>query len=442
MIYWLDQADFGIINKRPRQCWKHKSGSNQPVKESNKMTEANSKVIAPAMQSKKRSNKKLTTTEFIARAKAIHGDKYDYSKVEYVACDQGVLITCKIHGDFTQRPIAHYSIGNGCPKCGKESMGESHRFNTEDAVAKFRSKHGDKYDYSKVEYINSDTKICIICKIHGEFWQQANSHARGIGCPKCAGKKRYTLDEVLEKFKEAHGDKYDYSKVAYSNNKKKVLIICRKHGEFSQVAKSHWLGNGCQKCMGESLGSAQTFSQDEAIQGFISVHGNKYDYSLVEYRTAKSRIKIICREHGVFTQVASAHKAGQGCIHCGNINHRRRSLWVEVCNRPKKKPMLYVIKCTSEGEVFFKVGITCVRLTSRFQKGSSMPYSYSKIRTIYNSAEYVYDLEKQLHRVLKPYQYQPKIPFGGQTECFSHIPKEVIKFLDDLEKTDQLQLIA
>ena len=120
--------------------------------------------------------------------------------------------------------------------------------NTQEFIEEAKKMHGDKYDYSKVEYVNTRRKVCIICPNHGEFWQTASEHLRGQGCPKCAGNKRLTTEGFIHKAKEVHGGKYDYSKVEYVNNHTKVCIICPEHGEFWQEPSSHLNGNGCPNC--------------------------------------------------------------------------------------------------------------------------------------------------------------------------------------------------
>ena len=109
---------------------------------------------------------KLTTEEFIKKAREVHGDKYDYSKVEYVKSKAKVTIICPEHGEFLQTPQKHL-YGQGCPKCGHKS-----ELTTEEFIKKAREVHGDKYDYSNVEYVDAKTNVCIICKQHGVFWQR------------------------------------------------------------------------------------------------------------------------------------------------------------------------------------------------------------------------------------------------------------------------------
>lgn len=122
----------------------------------------------------------------------------------------------------------------------------------EEFIEKAKKLHGDYYDYSKVNYINNSTKITIICPIHGEFNQQPSRHIfkKGEGCPKCSVQRRTsTTEQFIEKSREIHGDKYDYSESDYKGADKKVNIICPIHGIFAQAASSHTRGHGCKKCI-------------------------------------------------------------------------------------------------------------------------------------------------------------------------------------------------
>ena len=200
--------------------------------------------------------KKLTTEEFIKRAREVHGDKYDYSKVIYVNSYAKVCIICPEHGEFWQNPRGHLS-GQGCPLCAKESRYLIRQKDKAYFVEKARKKHGDRYDYSKVVYTKAKNKVLIICPEHGEFWQTASMHLQGNGCPKCgiikySNLNRKSTEAFIEESKRKWGDKYDYSKVKYENAHKKVCIICPKHGEFWQEPDNH-LRWGCKSCSESSL---------------------------------------------------------------------------------------------------------------------------------------------------------------------------------------------
>lgn len=128
--------------------------------------------------------KKLTTEQFIKKAKKVHGDRYDYSEVVYVMINSKVNIVCKIHGIFEQSPYKHMK-GQGCKKCNYENNNKTRRLDTEKFIKKAKEIHGNKYDYSLSKFTRSNEKVKILCKEHGEFIQEANSHLQGAGCRDC-----------------------------------------------------------------------------------------------------------------------------------------------------------------------------------------------------------------------------------------------------------------
>ena len=259
---------------------------------------------------------------FLKKARKIHGDKYDYSKVEYKTCKEKVCIICPEHGEFWQTPDNHINAKQGCPVCGKNKASKNETLTNEQFIKKAKKVHGNKYDYSKTKYINSREKVCIICPEHGEFWQLPGNHLRGGDCYKCGKKtmantQKKENDSFVEEANNIHGDKYDYSKVEYINAHTKVCIICPEHGEFWQTPHSHLRGRGCPKCAGKG------YTNDEIIDSFKKVHGNKYDYSKVEYKKQKSKVCIICPEHGEFWQTPDKHLRGQGCPSCSESKLER-----------------------------------------------------------------------------------------------------------------------
>lgn len=129
-------------------------------------------------------NRRLTKVEFIALARAVHGDEYGYDEVEYINNKTPVKIYCKKHGYFWQTPSNHLA-GQGCPKCGKERI----TMTREEFIDRANIVHNSMYDYSKVVYINYSTPVCIICPEHGEFWQTPDKHLHGRGCPHCKQSK-------------------------------------------------------------------------------------------------------------------------------------------------------------------------------------------------------------------------------------------------------------
>ncbi|MFM2393874.1 MAG: Pacmanvirus [Bacteroidota bacterium] len=176
--------------------------------------------------------------------------------------------------------------------------------------------HCYKYDYSLTEYFNIRTKVKIICPIHGDFLQYPQHHLNGKNCKKCSiDNNKLTKDVFISKSNEIHNNKYDYSLVNYINNKTKVKIICLEHGIFEQTPNHHISASHiCPKC---SLKNKFTNKKD-FINKALSIHKNKYDYSIIKFTNLLSNIDIICPIHGIFSQKPKDHLKGSGCILCNN----------------------------------------------------------------------------------------------------------------------------
>ena len=196
---------------------------------------------------------KVNSDEYVKRCNDKFNCKFTYDMSEFVNLCSKIKITCPEHGEFTQIAYTHLNSKCGCPKCSNKNMSVNQTKSTDSFIKKAIIVHGNKYDYTKVNYINSNKPINIICKQHGEFKQLPFNHLSGNGCPICGiiSTKKYNTSntyDFISKSKNIHGDKYDYSKVKYINNKEKVCIICPKHGEFLQTPDDHLQGKGCSKC--------------------------------------------------------------------------------------------------------------------------------------------------------------------------------------------------
>lgn len=292
-------------------------------------------------------SKKKTTAEFIQEAKQIHGDKYDYSLVEYLNTHEKVIIVCPEHGKFKQTPKEHLH-GQGCPKCGEKLKGQ--HLTTTDFIIKSQSIYGDKYDYTKSVYIDIRTPVTIICPIHGEFQQTPKQHYRGHGCPKC-NRKRLNTQDIINRSIQIHGDKYDYSKTNYTNWYDKICIICHEkdengveHGEFWQTADSHMHGHGCPKCAGLAPLNTKSF-----IEKASKIHNNKYNYSKVNYINYTTKVEVICPEHGSFFVTPSNHLRGRGCPICSQSHGEK-----EIINYFNNKNIEFI----SQYEIFAPINIS------------------------------------------------------------------------------------
>jgi len=312
------------------------------------------------------------TADFVKKASAIHRRKYDYSKSTYSGKLVKVEIICKIHGSFWQTPEAHYS--RGCPRCSIDKMGREKMLTAKEFMRRARDVHGRKYGYRKLSYRGKRTRVCITCPIHGDFYQFPPNHTLlKRGCPACSGLERYTRDmfirkaeriygkkydydgivvrgcfdivsvrcrkhglfrirantflggksqcpsckkdelalDFLRRAEKTHGSKYNYDAVEYGGSRRKVVIVCPRHGQFRQTPSTHANGAGCPTCWKER----RTRNTKQFIRDSRLVHGRKYGYSKADYRVYK-KISIICPKHGVFLQLAQNHLSGQGCPEC------------------------------------------------------------------------------------------------------------------------------
>jgi hypothetical protein len=217
---------------------------------------------------------------------------------------------------------------------------------TKEFISDANKKHDNYYDYSLVNYINAKTKVTIICPEHGKFMQIPRFHIMGQKCPKCSNVKMDT-DYFIMKSNNLHEHKYDYSLVEYKNNRGLINIICPIHGSFKQKPKDHLLGKGCSKCAGKNM-----TTNDFVIKG-KKTHDNKYDYSLVNYVSAKTKVTIICPEHGEFMQTPNSHTNGKGCPVCkeskGEIYIRKILNNLNI----KFKPQHKFSDCTNKKELPF-----------------------------------------------------------------------------------------
>lgn len=240
--------------------------------------------------------KKITHEEFVEKLKLIKPHLEVLS--QYNGNKNYITVRCTIHNHmWNSKPNWLMHEGKyDCQKCYDERRGESTKNGLEFFIEKSNELFNNKFDYSKAVYVNNKTKLIITCPIHGDFITTPQKHLnRKQGCPKCAN-KNVTTEEFIKKAKLVHGDrdKYDYSRVLYKTNSDEIIVGCKTHGYFKTTPDIHLRGCNCPKCVG--LYKTTT----EYISEAISVHGNKYDYSKVNYINADDKICITCPDHGDF----------------------------------------------------------------------------------------------------------------------------------------------
>jgi len=309
-------------------------------------------------------SKKLTTDEFIKRAKNIHGSMYDYSKTDLDKRNEKgkVLITCKLHGDFYQEIWNHLN-GKGCIFCSRKIVADKSKSTTQQFIDKAKQVHGDKYDYSKVEYVGAKTKVCIICPIHGEFLQEPTNHLSGNGCPMCIGRNK-TNEILIEEFIKIHNHKYNYSKVNYVGNHKKVCIICPKHGEFYQTPANHLKGNGCPKCKASKIEDKVKNILNEIKVNYIYQYipfflNNGKSHQSLDFYLPDYNIAIECQGEQHFKPVDFAGKGEEWAKELFKNNVKRDVLKESKCKKQNIK-IVYINYFDNDEIIREKIEKICI----------------------------------------------------------------------------------
>lgn len=223
---------------------------------------------------------------------------------------------------------------------------------------------------------------------------------------------------------EIHNKKYDYSRVTYINSFSKMEIVCPTHGTFSQTPEKHLIGQGCRKCSEQIVSEKYSTPIEELKNKINEIFGNLYIYDFSNYKNLHSKIKVICKKHGSFEQKAYSHISGHGCKHCSfenNTNFHGAGWtlkdWVKSSGSESN---IYLIKIYNKdtNEEFLKVGITKHRINQRF-RGRRFPYKYKPIVVLNINSKKAWEMEKQIIKQFKEYKYTPELNFSGCTECFN-----------------------
>ena len=261
----------------------------------------------------------------------------------------------------------------------------SRRLTTKEFIQKARKVHGNRYDYDNVNYVNNHTKVEIICRTHGSFYQRPQDHLKGHGCSKCNGGVVRSTRDFIKRAKEIHDNKYDYHKVRYVNDSMKVEIICPKHGSFWQVPNSHLKGHGCPKCANDRMSKSKLVSFSDFLFRARHVHGDKYEYDCSTYEGVGKKLRIICPEHGEFWQIAKHHLNGHGCPKCG----------VEKLGKNARKTMLerYGVDHPSKLAPFFAKSLRVKRENRTFNTSKIQEELYQRLERQFGKS----DVEEEYH---------------------------------------------
>ncbi len=274
--------------------------------------------------------RKLTTEEFVDRSRRVHGDKFDYSRVEYLRSHRHVCIICKTHGEFWQNPSSHMK-GHGCNACSTEVAAEKIVLSTDEFIERAIAVHGERYNYDSAVYRGVKHPVEIECKLHGVFSQVASTHLAGSGCRSCAlfsakEKRSLSFADFVSRSTSAHGGKYIYHESTGFHSKEKVRITCPIHGEFSQQADNHMRGRGCSECANSVKSEKKMIDPGDFFSRCNDVHIGRYAYDCSSYTGTLENIDIRCPVHGIFTQNAGHHLRGVGCPRCSNQSTGEREI--------------------------------------------------------------------------------------------------------------------
>lgn len=275
---------------------------------------------------------------FEKRVRAVHGDRYGLGRAIYVTQYDHVVVECGEHGQFMVLPFNLWQ-GAGCPACARRQNGLNHRITQDACLCRVGQVHGKTYDHSLIRYRRMHDEIVVVCRDHGQFRPTAANYLAGRGCPGCGtlrGAANRTpmlvlgADEVLARFRRIHGDEYDYANVVYEHSNRHVEIVCRQHGPFLQTPSGHWAGKGCPECGRVNRAANQILTTQEVLARFRQLHGDRYDYGATEYSRFRLHVTIGCRRHGAFRQTPQAHLEGKGCPRCSQSSgETRAAAWLE-----------------------------------------------------------------------------------------------------------------
>ena len=279
---------------------------------------------------------KLTTEEFIKKAREVHGDRYDYSKVRYVDAKTDVCIICPIHGEFMQRP-SHHTAGHGCTKCASEINAAKMRVWTEEKCREEASR------YSEMKSFRTLSEDAYNAALKHHWLKNYTWLTYKIDVSKTKKKRQsYTQEEIIEKLRSIFGERYGYDKVVYKAMKVPITLVCHEkeangveHGEFSMRPDNIFSSNqACPKCYDARRSRLQRKPIEKFIEEATKVHGGLYEYHKVNYINTNTKVCIVCPIHGDFWQTPSSHLRGKGCPHCsGNAKKWNK----ETCEQEAQK---------------------------------------------------------------------------------------------------------
>lgn len=353
-----------------------------------------------------RNDRTHTTEYFIEKAKELHGDSYNYDKVDYKTSNTNVIIGCNKCGDiFNQTPLSHLK-GSGCIKC----VNKAQTFTKEEFIDRARKIHGDLYNYDEVDYKGIFVKVTIKCKNGHTFSQPPTGHLKGNGCRKCyTNTIRVSEDYFIKRSKDLYGDSFNYDNLNFVDINTPITLTCKNGHTITQLPQSHLRNGVCRECNGKL-----PYDRESFIKKSKEIHGeDTFDYSDVKFLNIKTGIWLTCRNGHKFKQFPFNHLRGMGCKKCSDKLRTFKPTEEFFIGKPT---ILYYIKF--EENNVYKIGITTRSTKTRFN-GETQPYKIIK-EWLFENGEDALKVEQEYHDRFKEFRYITTdfLKNGGNNELY------------------------
>lgn len=374
---------------------------------------------------------KNTKETFIAKAINIFGNRYDYTDFEYINMQTKGLVKCNTcSNQWMVRPSHHICYKTHCPKC----ITKSKQMTVEDFKAKAYEIFKDQYDYTNIIELpnGASSKISIRCVKHNSIFKQSiKHHLNGReGCKDCLSiKTRKTKEDCINELKtKPNFNMMDFSKFDYKGDREFVTITCNNCNTDKKLlyVSLKTVGLKCN-CLNTRLEKAKKQFLNKA-KDYLTL----YDVlNLEEYNGYLSPLQFKCKKHLTeFLQTPGSIRQGyKGCSKCANENNSfNKNNYIKA----HKNCTLYLIQLSNQDETFYKIGITHQNVKKRY--ATLKDYKYVILKELNKDSKTILNLEEHIKgSIINNYQYNPKIKFGGHTECFTvdALPN-VIKFITDV----------
>ncbi len=328
--------------------------------------------------------------KFVNDANRVHDHQYEYDRDSYLGAKEKTNITCPQHGVFKQTPDAHINGKQGCPSCAQLKLTESKLLPVDVINQRLGMMSNGLVIIDASSYKGVNKKATFTCAVHGRFTRLVNSVINGVhACLICAQEEGkyfcYTSSLFRKVIKEKYQGRYQVKPFKYEGKKTVVTLVCKKHGKFQIQAASIRRSPGCPRCayissMGNRTQALRAYNKNMVSKRYEAWlnkarknHGDRYDYSMVNYIDAKTPVKIICPVHGITKQVPDTHLIA-GCRKCADEDLKgiyTENYFHRFPDRKSLPAKLYYVMFEKNNLYFYKVGITIATIKHRFSAATA-----------------------------------------------------------------------